>query len=470
MARNYSPYHNQRDIAEAVAAGTHRELVGGRWDDIGLLQLETLKRLGLAPNQKFLDIGCGCLRGGVHLVRYLDPSNYWGTDLNESLLQAGYDRELKEAGLQHKLPRDHLLLDTEFAFDRLSGQTFDRALAFSVFTHLPLNSMRVCLERLWPLMKEGGVFYATYFELPQGEPSHIDVQHEPGGVVTHGDSDPYHYSIEDLKHIASGLPWRLEIIGDFGHPRAQRLAAFVRERDSSSSVHRRLSVAEAGNLEPGADHYRAFVGPPGRFDIMSASQFALLFQLGLRDHHKVLDFGCGSLRLGRLLIPYLQKGRYHGIDPNKWLIKEGVDRELGRDALRLKAPRFAYNDDFDCSVFAERFDFLIAQSIITHTGPDLLERMLSTVKPALAERGLFLFSYIQGDEGSHMPEPGWHYPGCVAYGVDYIDQRLRAAGLVGVSLPWFHPGARWYMAAQSKAALPSGPELASLNGSYIDHG
>lgn len=56
----------------------------------------------------------------------------------------------------------------------------------------------------------------------------------------------------------------------------------------------------------------------------------------------MLDFGCGSLRLGRLLILFLNDGRYFGIDPNRWLIEEGLERELGRDAARIKKLHFSY--------------------------------------------------------------------------------------------------------------------------------
>jgi hypothetical protein len=71
---------------------------------------------------------------------------------------------------------------------------------------------------------------------------------------------------------------------------------------------RNLTPDEAASLPAGAAHYRAYVGPPDRFDFMSATQFSLLFALGLREVHRVLDFGCGSLRLGRLLIVSLRCG------------------------------------------------------------------------------------------------------------------------------------------------------------------
>jgi len=147
--------------------------------------------------------------------------------------------------------------------------------------------------------------------------------------------------------------------------------------------HRTLTGDAAMALRPGDAHYKAYVGPPRRFDFMGATQFALLFHMGLRDHHTVLDFGCGSLRLGRSLIPYLQAGGYFGIDPNKWLIEDGIENELGQDGIQLKRPRFAYNTDFDCSIFGEKFDYIIAQSIFTHCGPNHFETFLERAAQAL---------------------------------------------------------------------------------------
>ena len=66
----------------------------------------------------------------------------------------------------------------------------------------------------------------------------------------------------------------------------------------------------AGNL-----HYRAYVGPPEKYDLLGALQFQVLTNLGLREYHKLLEVGCGSLRVGRLLVPYLIDGNYYAIEP-----------------------------------------------------------------------------------------------------------------------------------------------------------
>lgn len=49
--------------------------------------------------------------------------------------------------------------------------------------------------------------------------------------------------------------------------------------------------------KPGDHHYRAYVGPPQDYDFIAAMTFNLATTVGLRQHHRLLDIGCGSLRL-----------------------------------------------------------------------------------------------------------------------------------------------------------------------------
>src|SRR5712672_377231 len=97
-------------------------------------------------------------------------------------------------------------------------------------------------------------------------------------------------------------------------------------------------------LKPGDAHYRAYVGPPEDYDLVAAMTFNLLTTLGLRQNHSLLDVGCGSLRVGRLFIPYLNKEKYFGIEPNEWLVQAGIRNEIGKTLLQIKRPKFFYSD------------------------------------------------------------------------------------------------------------------------------
>ena len=94
------------------------------------------------------------------------------------------------------------------------------------------------------------------------------------------------------------------------------------------------------NRQIGDLHHRAYIGPPDEYDLISAMSFNLLTSCGLRQHHRLLDIGCGSLRLGRLLIPYLNASNYIGLEPNKWLVEDGLRYELGSSMadIRISSP------------------------------------------------------------------------------------------------------------------------------------
>ncbi|MDG1286241.1 MAG: class I SAM-dependent methyltransferase [Rickettsiales bacterium] len=226
-----SAYYDPNAITREVEQGRHRAAIGGLWDEMGQLQLDFLKSEGLTPEHKVLDIGCGALRFGHLAVDYLDAGNYYGQDLAQELIQAGYEQELSDE-LRLKLPQSNLAANAEFDFSHLNAP-MDCAIAQSVFTHLPLNHIRQCLIQLESHMVAGGVFYATFFLCPEGHAltqaysQNGAIEGEP--VITTSLSDPYHYRISDFEYAISGLSWRLEGAGEWNHPRGQQMLKFVKQ-------------------------------------------------------------------------------------------------------------------------------------------------------------------------------------------------------------------------------------------------
>lgn len=203
-------------------------------------------------------------------------------------------------------------------------------------------------------------------------------------------------------------------------------------------------------LKPGDSHYRAWVGPPENYDILAAVQFSLLTELGLRDYHRLLDIGCGSLRAGRLFIPYLLPDHYYGIEPELWLIEEGIRNELGQSLIDLKRPRFAHNQDFDFSVFGCQFDFMLAQSVLTHAGRSQIQKCFLAAARALSPQGLFAFTYIPAAEDH--PGDNWVYPELTGYTRAFMIDAAKSAGLELTPINWRHPGVvqpRWLVAGHS---------------------
>jgi SAM-dependent methyltransferase len=196
----------------------------------------------------------------------------------------------------------------------------------------------------------------------------------------------------------------------------------------------------------GSDHYRAYVGPPEDYDLVAAMSFGLLTVLGLRQHHRLLDIGCGSLRVGRLLIPYLNRGCYAGLEPNGWLVREGIAREVGRDLIAIKRPSFY--EDADARRLLEQglgFDYILAQSIFSHCGADLLQAWLRSCAALLRPGGALVATYVRGSEDTQRR--GWIYPECVSFTEESIAAEATDAGLRFRPLTWHHPRQAWALFA-----------------------
>ncbi|MFC5343995.1 class I SAM-dependent methyltransferase [Brevundimonas staleyi] len=222
----HSGYYDLEAVAEGVRDGAHRQIIGGLWDEIGDHQMAFLKAQGLTPNDRLLDVGCGSLRLGARAIAYLDAGRYFGTDISETLIDAGRAQELDDA-LRARAPRDHFAVNDDFDFGFLP-EPVDVAIAQSVFTHLPFNHLRRCLARLAPHMAVGGRFFVTYFDCPEDADLYLPRRQEPAGVVTHDYQDPYHYRMSDLERAVDRAPWRYQPIGDWNHPRGQQICVYVR--------------------------------------------------------------------------------------------------------------------------------------------------------------------------------------------------------------------------------------------------
>lgn len=195
------------------------------------------------------------------------------------------------------------------------------------------------------------------------------------------------------------------------------------------------------DLRPGDKHYRAYIGPPKDYDLISAMVFNLLTSIGLRQHHRVLDVGCGSLRVGRLLIPYLNSGNYFGIEPNQWLVADGIKNEIGSDLVKIKEPTFSFRTSMDEFKSPLNLDFAVAQSIFSHCGKNLIKGWLSQVSIHLKDNGALLATFLVDDKDSD--EHGWVYPGCVNYKPETIAEIASEFNLEFNIIDWKHPRQTW---------------------------
>ena len=113
-----------------------------------------------------------------------------------------------------------------------------------------------------------------------------------------------------------------------------------------------------------------------RYEKTGRAQFEALIRNGLNPWDKFLDIGCGAFCGGYWVMHFLDKGGYHGIEPNVDMFTKGKAYILENNLVELKQPRFEHNDQYDFSVFDTKFDYLFAHSIWTHAGKKDIEKML----------------------------------------------------------------------------------------------
>ena len=194
---------------------------------------------------------------------------------------------------------------------------------------------------------------------------------------------------------------------------------------------------------------------PQNYDLISAMQFNLFTTLGLREHHMFLDIGCGSLRAGRLFITYLNKGHYCAIEPEKGLVEDGVNYEIGACLVHIKEPRFVYRYDFPIASFGEKFDFMVAHSIFTHAPQNQVLQCLANaeaqLKPAAQDKrgGVLAATFHLGDQDFQGKE--WVYPGkdeigFAHYTEEFVHKAAQESGLACKKIAWSHPnGQTWFV-------------------------
>ena len=181
-----------------------------------------------------------------------------------------------------------------------------------------------------------------------------------------------------------------------------------------------------------------FLGVPREtFEAGGRAQFVRLLEHGLVPESKVLEIGCGSLRVAYWLLRFLEPDGYHGIEPARQRVELGQRYLFWRDELDRKRPRFDFNDQFDTSVFGVEFDYFLAGSIWTHCSKSHLETTLDGFLQNTGPNGIFLTSYLpaSGPEDDYMGTT-WvgtshesDTPGVIRHSLDWIRDACGRRGL-----------------------------------------
>lgn len=121
--------------------------------------------------------------------------------------------------------------------------------------------------------------------------------------------------------------------------------------------------------------HRAIIG--GRWEETGNIQMEMLLAEGLRPRHTLLDIGCGPLRTGCRVIPFLNPGHYWGTDLSAGLMRRGYASELTEgDRARLPRGHLVEDGDFSFPGIPREIDYLLCFAVFTHLPMNHLRRGL----------------------------------------------------------------------------------------------
>merc|ERR1712039_552599 len=113
-----------------------------------------------------------------------------------------------------------------------------------------------------------------------------------------------------------------------------------------------------------------------------------MLERGLERKHKLLDVGCGSLRFGSWVIPYLDSERYFGIEADEYSLRAAIEYEVPFHKLEDKRPRFLLNKKFEFDKLGlneDEVDVIVAHAVLIHLRPETIalavSQMMRYLKP-----------------------------------------------------------------------------------------
>jgi hypothetical protein len=188
-----------------------------------------------------------------------------------------------------------------------------------------------------------------------------------------------------------------------------------------------------------------FLGVPlDTFEQAGREQLISLLNEGMNPESKIVEVGCGCLRIAYWLVRFLDPGCYYGIEPARLRVEYGLQYLFSAGEVQLKRPRFDFNSRFDTSVFGAQFDFFLARSIWTHASKLQIVATLDSFIRDSKDTGVFLVSYLP----ARIPDEDYggdrwvgtshesNTPGVIRHSLEWIltqceERTLRADLLAG---------------------------------------
>lgn len=139
-------------------------------------------------------------------------------------------------------------------------------------------------------------------------------------------------------------------------------------------------------------------------------QIDYLICYGLKPYHRLLDFGCGTLRAGRHFIRYLNPTCYTGIELSSAAL-DYARQLVERSGLADKAPSLILNQGLDqIPPPSAKYDFVLAQSVFTHLYESEIEAVFQFVGTVMRDEAAFFFTFNDAARVERTTVKDFRYP------------------------------------------------------------
>lgn len=151
------------------------------YHDSGIDDLETLKILGLTPNTRLHEFGCGFLRSAHYFIDYLNDGKFSGNDTSGERIKSAIASIGRVYGFDVTIKHPLFIVNRDNSFDWLNEKV-DMIWCHAVFTHMPPDDIETVIANVHKIMKPATPFYFTY--------SQKDGQRRP--IIRMGAKDWWH--------------------------------------------------------------------------------------------------------------------------------------------------------------------------------------------------------------------------------------------------------------------------------------
>jgi SAM-dependent methyltransferase len=140
-----------------------------------------------------------------------------------------------------------------------------------------------------------------------------------------------------------------------------------------------------------------------------AGTFRFLKAYGLEPLHKVVDYGCGSLRIGMHFIDHLAPGKYWGVDVTRRFFEDGV-RLLDTHLIAEKAPRLDVISEPTLRAVQDwQPDWVFSVSVLMHVPPAEVEGFLRKITDLLAPGARAVILFDRTEQNAQTAPMSWTY-------------------------------------------------------------